>query len=874
MSNTGFKVRFDENGDIVDILGGGCLKSTPEEKVRQRFIETLINEYHYPANTIRREVPIQHGSKELRDNDGNPVRADIVVYASKADCLNRDQGKINFVVECKRNKVEDGYAQLVSYIFNTSANGGVWTNGDGTVFYRRENKDGIQVLEETPGLPRCGQGWEDGRTPRIGELERPRNVRRLLAMCHNRLYGRGMENADSDLTMDMVRILLAKIYDETVTSDTAYPHFWITPEQYKSEDGRAAVAKTIRSLFHEYAEQYPTVFDKDEDIAVGDSTLVEAASVLQDYSFVSREDDADDWDLMGAAYEQFTHVTLKRQQGQFFTNRLVVKAMVDMLDPDIADKVLDPAGGSGGFATAAFRYKRRKAIDGTKPGSPQRERRLGLCKNSVFLVEISKRLVKIAKTAMLLTGDGNTGMTQGNSLDKYSNLDGWITSHCPKGTPDIIITNPPFSGQKTESMMMDPDILKLFGFGHKPDPEGTFPTITDDDDRDAGHGTLLIRQAPELLFLERCIDWLKPGGRIGIVLPKGILDNRTYINYRRWMLSRCKVDAVVTLHKNTFEPDTGVRTCVLFLSKPLEDDPVPGDYTIFMAQSRRVGKDSKGEPVFALDEKGSATSELDEDLTQIAEAYKTFRDIGTFTESETCFTAERGELDDNLNLNPQHYSPELNATLEKVSKFDDKPDWSVTTIGQLDKNIRIYMGPRWSSRSLVVEDPSDTTNLTPYLTANGALEQRRMTVKWFDMSRATDKQKECVRMLRVQKGDILISRSGTIGKVTYATRILADKYVISDDLVRVRVPDENMRAYLLAFLMSSTAMNLMKLDEFGSVQQHLQPRHIWGLPVPVPDSWEQVSPIIDAGKGMISAMEQTSLADESLRTNGFDSLIE
>lgn len=791
MSNTGFKVRFDENGDIVDILGGGCLKSTPEEKVRQRFIETLINEYHYPANTIRREVPIQHGSKELRDKDGNPVRADIVVYASKAACLNRDQGKINFVVECKRNKVEDGYAQLVSYIFNTSANGGVWTNGDGTVFYRRENKDGIQVLEETPGLPRCGQGWEDGRTPRIGELERPRNVRRLLAMCHNRLYGRGMENADSDLTMDMVRILLAKIYDETVTSDTAYPHFWITPEQYKSEDGRAAVAKTIRSLFHEYAEQYPTVFDKDEDIAV-----------------------------------------------------------------------------------AAFRYKRRKAIDGTKPGSPQRERRLGLCKNSVFLVEISKRLVKIAKTAMLLTGDGNTGMTQGNSLDKYSNLDGWITSHCPKGTPDIIITNPPFSGQKTESMMMDPDILKLFGFGHRPDPEGTFPTITDDDDRDAGHGTLLIRQAPELLFLERCIDWLKPGGRIGIVLPKGILDNRTYINYRRWMLSRCKVDAVVTLHKNTFEPDTGVRTCVLFLSKPLEDDPVPGDYTIFMAQSRRVGKDSKGEPVFALDEKGSATSELDEDLTQIAEAYKTFRDIGTFTESETCFTAERGELDDNLNLNPQHYSPELNATLEKVSKFDDKPDWSVTTIGQLDKNIRIYMGPRWSSRSLVVEDPSDTTNLTPYLTANGALEQRRMTVKWFDMSRATDKQKECVRMLRVQKGDILISRSGTIGKVTYATRILADKYVISDDLVRVRVPDENMRAYLLAFLMSSTAMNLMKLDEFGSVQQHLQPRHIWGLPVPVPDSWEQVSPIIDAGKGMISAMEQTSLADESLRTNGFDSLIE
>jgi len=869
------KVCFDENGDIIDILGGGVLKNTPEERVRQRFIETLINEYRYPPNTIRREVPVQHGSKELQDKDGNPIRADIVVYASKDACSSRDQGKINFVVECKRDKVEDGYSQLVSYIFNTSANGGVWTNGDGAVFYRRKDKDGLHILEETPSLPRFGQGWEDGQIPRIGELERPRNVRRLLAMCHNRLYGRGMENADSDLTMDMVRILLAKIYDETVTSDTAYPHFWITAEQYKSESGRAEVAKTIRSLFREYAEQYPTVFEKDEDIAVGDSTLVEAASVLQDYSFVSREDDADDWDLMGAAYEQFTHVTLKRQQGQFFTNRLIVKAMVDMLDPGIADKVLDPAGGSGGFATAAFRHKRRKAIDGTRPGSPQRERQLNLCKNSVFMVEISKRLVKIAKTAMLLTGDGNTGMTQGNSLGEYSHLDGWITSHCPQGTPDVIVTNPPFSGQKIESMITDDDILSLFGFGHKTDADGNFPVVNNPDDESSSTPVLLARQAPELLFLERCIDWLKPGGRIGIVLPKGILDNKTYVQYRRWLLEHCRVDGVVTLHKNTFEPDTGVRTCILLLSKPeTTADAGHADYTIFMAQSRRVGKDSKGDLVYTVDEKGLATDILDEDLSAISDNYRRFKSEGMFPESEICFTTTRGRLDENLNLNPQHYSPDLNATLEKVNEFDNKEGWSVTTIGQLDKNIKIYMGPRWSSRNLVVEHPESTERLTPYLTANGALEQRRMSVKWFDLSRASDHQKACIGMLRVKHGDILISRSGTIGKVTYATRVMAEKYVVSDDLVRVRVPDDDMRAYLIAFLMSSTAMSLMKLDEFGSVQQHLQPRHIWGLPVPVPDSWEQVSAIIEAGKRMMSAMERTARADETLRTEGFDSLIE
>ena len=658
------------------------------------------------------------------------------------------------MVECKKDKVKEGYAQLVSYIFNTSANSGIWANGDSAVFYRRKTQGGSQRLDEIPELPRHGQDWDEDRQPTLSELEKPRNVRCIFALCHNRLYGRGMENADSDLTMDMVRILLAKIQDESNTSPDKYPKFWITAKQYASEDGRKQVAKEIRALFREYADSYPNVFDAHKDISVGDSTLIEAASVLQRYTFISRGDDADEWDLMGAAYDQFTHSTLKRQQGQFFTNRLVVRTMVHMLNPSITDAVLDPAGGSGGFATEVFRHKRRKVIENTIEGTAQRERQLERSKNTVFLVEISQRLVKIAKTTMLLSGDGNSGMTQGNSLDEYSNLDGWITSHCPRHTPDVMVTNPPFSGQKTESMMMDPEILKLFSFGHKPTSDGIFPEIGGKDDWEANRGTILSRQAPELLFLERCIDWLKPGGRIGIVLPKGILDNQTYVNYRKWVLSNCKVDAVVTLHKNTFEPDTGVRTCILFLSKPSEGEEVPSDYTIFMAQSRRVGRDSKGEPVFSLDEKGHATDVLDEDLTQISDSYETFKANGTFIESETCFSAKRSELDDNLNLNPQHYLPELNATLERVNKFDEKEGWSVTTIGQLDKDIHIYMGPRWNSRSLVVENPDDTTGLTPYLTANGALEQRRMTVKWFDMSRATAKQRDCIEKLRVRHGNI------------------------------------------------------------------------------------------------------------------------
>lgn len=820
-----YGLHFNENGDILDILSGKSLKNTPEERVRQSFIATLINEYGYPRNRIRREVGVQYGSSILKDKAGNPVRADIVVYSSIEACARQDQGNINFVVECKRHKVEDGYAQLVSYLFNTSANGGVWTNGDGITYYRRINEHGEQRLKEVAFLPRFGQGWGEDRIPLLKELDHPQNVRRLFSICHNKLYGRGMENADADLTMDMVRILLAKIQDETMTPPDSYPKFWVTNKQYDSPTERKTVAGQIRKLFRDYADQYPTVFDSVETISVGDDTLVEAATVLQEYSFISNDDDADDWDLMGAAYEQFTHVTLKRSQGQFFTNRLVVKAMVKMLDPRIGEIALDPAGGSGGFATAVFRYLRRKAIDATPSPSAQRSRQIDKAKNSVFLVEISPRLVKIAKTAMLLTGDGNTGMTRGNSLDSYDRFDGWITSHCPKGTPNVIITNPPFSGQKAESMITEREILRQFDFGH--DPEREKDKDKDFAFRHAGDETnVLLKQAPELLFLERCIDWLKPGGRIGIVLPKGILDNQTYIPYRQWMLKRCRLDGVVTLHKNTFQPDTGVRTCILFLTKPGMNangtiEPIPDDYTIFMAQSRRVGKDSKGEPVYTLDDKGRETSDLDEDLTQIADRFIQLRDTGDFAESELCFTTKRSELDDGLNINPQHYSPDLNKTLDRVNEFDSLEGWSVTTIGQLDKNIEIYMGPRWKSSNLVVENPSSTADCVAYLTANAALEQRRMTVKWFDVSRASAIQKKYLNSLKVRQGDILISRSGTIGKVTYATKQLADNYIISDDLVRVRVPDSDMRAYLLAFLMSSTAMDLMKLDEFGSVQQHL-----------------------------------------------------
>ena len=859
-------VQYTDSGEIIDFLTGKVIKDTPEERVRQSFMRVLCDDYGYPKDIMRREVPVQSGSSILLDKFGAPIRADIVVYNNAKAAAKLDQGNIRFVVECKKPNVSEGYAQLVSYIYNTSAAGGVWTNGDNISIYRKLSSE--VGLEELLTLPNFNESWLTGEEtiPLKSTLQRPHNIRFVLSICHNKLYGRGMENEDFDLTMDMVRILLAKIQDET--SGNKYPEFWITEDEFKTDEGKNKVANKVHSLFRTYADQFPDVFDSSEKITVGNDCIAEAVGVLQKWSFAAHNDDADDWDLMGETYEQFTHINLKRQQGQFFTNRLVINMIVSMLDPDIDDRSLDPAGGGGGFATAIFRWLRRKIIASTDPNSVARERQLNLIKDRVFLVEIAARLVKIAKCAMLLTGDGQSGMTRGNSLDSYERFDDWIKSRCKKGSnnaPNVIATNPPFSGQKAESQIADKTILSQYEFGHSylKNEDGSFTFCNSEDD-------ILNRQAPELLFLERCVDWLRPGGRIGIVLPKGVLDNITYEAYRYWLLDKCELQAVITLHKDTFQPDTGVRTCVLILHKPNAGERPRAEYPVFMAQSQRIGQDSKGNNVYVLDGNGNPTDKLNQDLEEIARAYDEFKLSGTLsTPSEYIFTVKRSDIKDHLNINPQHYSPKLNKAIDHVLEYNDKEGWSVTTIGQIESGIKIYMGPRWNSSSIKVENPADTSKLTPYLTANGALELRRFTIKWMDLSVASQPQKTYAAMLKVAEGDILISRSGTIGKVTYATKDLATKYLVSDDLVRVRVKDLNLRAYLLAFLASSTALSLMLLDEYGSVQQHLQPRHIQEMIIPVPDDWSKAQDIISAGLSLIAAMESLSQADNAIQNCGF-----
>lgn len=846
-----FEPEFAPDGTIIDFLSGATLEDKPEERVRQRYLKVLHHDYGYRKQVLRREVQIMAGSSPVKDLNGNPVRADIVVYNSQTAATNNNQGQIKFIVECKRPDVESGYNQLVSYVFNTSAGGGVWTNGDDVQPYRRiyepENS-----LVAAPRIPRHDETWESiGRTPK-SELKRPRDVRGLLRLCNNRLHGRGIDNDEEDLTMDMVRIILAKVQDEI--NEGEYPEFYITPDEYRSEDGRSKVAARVKALFRTFANDNPGVFSQHEDITVSDSAIAEVVAVLEEWQLMTRLDDADEWDVMGSAYEQYTHSHLKRARGQFFTNRLIVDFMVRALDPAITTKALDPAGGSGGFLTSVLRHLRRKVLS-SGGNAAQREHQLSNLRQRLFLVEASGRLVKIAKTAMLLNGDGHTGMTRGDSLAPYEQLPDWIKARCPRGAPELILTNPPFAGVG-EGRITDIEILSRFEVGHRWQYQSGKYRAT---------GDVLDGCPPELLFFERCLDWLAPGGALGIVLPKSFLDTATYRAAREILFRDAKLLMVVNCHKNTFQPDTGVRTCLVLVQKLAEGEVVPEDYQVFMAVSQKIGRDSEGRPIFRVDSDGTSTEDIDADLDDILSDYLAFQD-GQLSPSENRYAIDVSAIPrDTLNINPQFHSPHLNETLNRVQGLDGVDGWTVTALSQIEQGIKIYKGPRLRTDNIIVDaDDPENDSIKPYFTPSAVLQDKRDSVKWLDLSKASDRQLTAFEMVRVYRGDILITRSGTIGRVAMITEVLDDA-IVSDDAIRVRIADPNIRAYVFAFLQSKLAQDQMLINEYGAIQQHLEPEHVQRLLIPMPDEWSDVVEVVERAKAVFNAKEALDTAQGDLR---------
>ncbi len=635
------------------------------------------------------------------------------------------------------------------------------------------------------------------------------------------------------------------------------PDFYCTQDEYSAVEGQHAVAVRIQKLFREVADLNRDIFNGHEQIGVGDRAVCDVVVELQNYELLADLGSTTDWDIMGHAYEQYTDVYLKRQRGQYFTNRLVVDFMISILDPGYQDIILDPAGGSGGFLTSALRHVRGKIFSG-KSSKLGQQRQLDGFRTRMFMVEISRRLVKVAKTAMILNGDGHTGMTRGDSLGPYAELDKTVVANCGKGKPFIVVTNPPFAGVG-EGRVKDANALSAFATGKRWAGVGSNYAPTPEFLSDGA--------PPELLFFERVLDWVAPGGRIGIVLPKSFLDVATYRSGRTLLFRQAKVLAVINCHKNTFQPYTGTRTCLLFAEKLPKGVKPPTDYEIFMAISRKVGQDSEGEPIYRLDGSGQPTEEIDHDLQEILDDFNAWK-VGHLRASEMRFMIHRSDIDEELKINPQAYLPNLNETIRRLEEVDQLPGWSVTALSQAASDISIFKGPRLKSENIIVEAQINE-KVEPYYTPSAVLQDKGDSVKWIDVDRASATQARTIAVIRVQRGDIVITRSGSVGRVAMISARL-DGAIVSDDLIRVRIGDDDLRWYAYAYLQTKAAHDQMIRNEYGSIQQHLEPEHIMDLLVPVPDDWSMVQYIIDGAKKQFlhkEASEQAAaMTHESVET--------
>lgn len=839
-----FQIALDANGRIIDFLEEGKSRpNTPEERIRQKMGQILHYEFDYPRENIAFEQPINMGRERKR--------ADIVIYESPEAKAERDQGKIALIAETKApsEKVNDG--QLSSYISASSAQGGFWTNGDAIEFLRKDPRTGI--VYGVIGLPKYQQAWDSVGKYKKCDLIQPVDLKLAFRRCHNAMYRQGIDS--EDVALDMTRVILAKVEDESSSREDC--DFHITPEEFNDEIAREAACTRVRKLFETVRDRYPDVFAPGEEITSSDSQLAIVISQLQQYAFLEAAHD-----VIGTAYETYVASSLKGERGQYFTNRLVVNMMVKMLNPSDKDIILDPCCGSGGFILAAMNHI-FDTIDQSKRRQDVKELLKRNVVHSLYGVDISPKLVKIAKANMLLAKDGHGGIEQANSLDSIDKLSASFNERCGSEKPSIILTNPPF-GSGHDLRIKDSRILEQYTVGHQ-------WSTSDTGEIEYGGGlNTSTGVAPEVLFMEKCLRWLKPEGVMGIVMAKGQLDNREAYALRKYVLENSQILAVVNLHEDTFEPFCGSKASVIFLKKTKTP---PADYRIFMAVSNKVGQTSRGEAILKRNAFGKPVVEnglhvLDEDLSEIANAYNLFKH-GELEESEFRFSILKSELDgDSLSFNPVHYLPQYNLDYAYVMKLGESENFEIHRLGDL---AQVYNGPRFK-RPYAAPGVTSGDGIVKYFTGTALTQLRGENVKYLDRNKATALQKKQLDELTIHKGYILVSDSGTLGRITYALT-KHDGVVATNNLIRVVTADIPLRGYLYKFLQSSLGQSLLLKNSYGTNQEHLEPDVIAEIPIPIPKDRKVLDEI---GSKVISSIEtlEKSLAEETAADEAFWRLLE
>ena len=575
------------------------IRMTPEEVVRQLLLLNLSENYGYPPELLAVERPVHFGS--------GVKRADVVV-------IDRDDPSVPYIIaEVKKPNAREGRGQLRSYCNATGATMGIWTNGSAVAYFHRREPNHFQEIRD---IPRANQTLPD-------ILQMKWTLEDLTKGDKLALEGRSLRNVIEELEDEVLagagvnvfeevfKLVYAKLYDEWVSGRDEETRKTRNLEFHNSGHNGTGLKRKIQKLFDEARERWPGVFAENAEIELDPGHLAICVSSLESVKLLNSN-----LDVIDDAFEYLGSRELQGEMGQYFTPRHVIDMCVKMLDPQEGENLIDTAAGSAGFPIHAVFHVWRQILErlGKRQSHLLSNRKKPLAcedyvRKRVFAVDFDHKATRVARALNVIAGDGASNVLHLNALD-YKKWE--AKSHDPKWQEvngpgfsslrrlrefrdgfrdfrfDIVMANPPFAGNIQES-----EIIHLYELGRKP--------------ADAGWKQRVSRHE---LFIERNLQFLRPGGRMAVVLPQSVFNNVTDSHIRKFVADRARVLAVVGLPINTFKPHTGTKTSVLLVQKWNDDAkagplcPRRDDYPIFFAVAQKPGKDNSGNKIYIRDSGG------------------------------------------------------------------------------------------------------------------------------------------------------------------------------------------------------------------------------------------------------------------------------
>lgn len=610
-----------QQGKVLDYIDGVTQRNeTPEEYVRQEIAKSLVREYGYEKEEISVEFVLKLGTRK--------PRADLVIF-DEGELHTQDRARV--IIECKSQQVKstdrkEGVGQLQSYMAACpNVAYGMWTNGLERFCYRRVDTAGKIAFEEIPDIPGKGRTEDEVERPRFDQLKAASSDALLFAFrrCHNYIAGnQGLQKPEA--FWELLKLIFCKIHDERSSDEV---EFYATSKERHGLNGQLKAKKRLDGLFDAVKAEYPSIFRENDAIELSPAVLSYIVTQLQMYSLLES-----DTDVKGRAYEEIVGSNLRGDRGEFFTPRNICQMAVAMLDPTERQVILDPACGTGGFLITAMNYviEKIRAAEVSKWGDVERaetairQRVQRFAQSNIVGMDLNPNLVKASKMNMVMNNDGAGGLFQANSLKAPATWEDDLRARRLMGKVDLLFTNPPF-GSKIP--IDEPSILEAYDLGHawSYDPKTDKWTMTD---------AVQKSQPPEILFIERCVKFLKPGtGRCAIVLPDGILGSPGLGYVREWILPNTRVLASIDLHPDTFQPHVSIQTSVLVLQRKADDEIAVeaaagrlNDYDVFMAVANHIGHDKRGNITYVRDRKGNEiVEELEETLKEYEEGKPVYK---------------------------------------------------------------------------------------------------------------------------------------------------------------------------------------------------------------------------------------------------------